>query len=261
MDISQLASRLREGRLFHSYIITGADSGAIEDAANLVAQAAVCSGDPPLPCGKCRDCRKALRGIHPDISHVELAKDAKEHTVDSMRVLRAAAYVSPNEGSRSVYIIHAADAMNVQAQNAMLKVLEEPPGHVVFILLANNPERLLPTVRSRCETVRLVTASGSIQDDDTQAAALLEDLLSGDPLIICQACLTLEKLSRLEFTTVLDRLRRYLAISGINMEPVAVSRARKIFDTASKYLEANVSSGHVSGLIMAGFVDPDHFDK
>lgn len=260
MDLSQLSSRLREGRVFHSYIVSGPNEAAREEAAGLIARAAVCTGGPPLPCGRCRDCRKALSGVHPDITHVRLGKGSREHSVDSMRAVRAASYVAPNEGARSVYIIHDADAMNIQAQNAMLKVFEEPPGQAVFILLAENPQRLLPTVLSRCETLRLSPGAGDKPQADSEDKWLLESLLSWQPLSVSRACLSLEKLSRTDFLDLLDRLRRLLVLSAGSAGPRAVSAAARIFDRAQEYLEANVSSGHVAGLLMAGFIDPDHFE-
>lgn len=251
MDLTQLSYRLRDGRLFHSYIVTGADQQCRDEAAMMIAQAGVCTGQTPL-CGVCRNCKKAQEGIHPDISHLRPEKGAKEITVDAMRAVRAAASVIPNEGTRSVYIIHQADTMNTGAQNAMLKVFEEPPDHALFVLVAENPERLLQTVRSRCQVIYLTPASREDAKESGQGAdALLEALLSGSPLDIAKASVPLEKMSRVELSELLVNTRRQLIVKAGSISPDRLAHLAEILNKADKYLDANVSSGHVSGLIMA----------
>ena len=251
MDLAQLASRLRSGRLFHSYIVTGASQQLRDEAAMLIAQAGVCTGQHPL-CGVCRDCRKAQEGIHPDISHLRPEKGAKEITVDAMRAVRAAASVMPNQGARSVYIVHQADAMNTGAQNAMLKVFEEPPEHALFVLAAENPEKLLPTVRSRCQVIYLTPASqDAAVTGSHEADALLEALLSGNTLDIAKASVPLEKMNRIELSQLLADVRRQLIIKADSVPSSKLTRLADALNKADRYLDANVSPGHVSGFIMA----------
>ena len=254
MDLTQLAERLKNGRLFHTYLVTGASQPLQERAGELIAQGGVCTGTPPIPCGTCRDCVKAAHGIHPDITHLRREKDAREFTVDAMRALRSAASVMPNEGRRSVYVIHQADTMNIQAQNAMLKVFEEPPAHAMFILLADNPQRLLPTVRSRCQEI-LLSQESSVPPAEAskQASSQLERLLSGNLMEITAAAVEMEKLGRSDFISLNDQLLGELAIRARSIPLDKLSGAAQILQTAGKYLDANVSSGHVAGLIMAGF--------
>ncbi len=130
---------------------------ALSEAEKLAA-AAVCSGVGARPCGKCRDCRKAAEHVHPDIITVSRLLDDKgrpkrEIGVDQMRDVIADAQVLPNEAARKVYIIDRAETMNAAAQNAALKLLEEPPAGAVFLLCTTNAMQLLPTVRSRCAEV------------------------------------------------------------------------------------------------------------
>ena len=144
-------------RLSHAYILSAQSREEGIRTARRLAAAAVCTASGPVPCMKCRSCRKVAEGIHPDVISVarlvdDKGRQKKEITVDQVRRMAADSYVLPNEAARKVYIIEDADMMNVQAQNAALKLLEEPPAGVMFILCAENAQLLLPTVRSRCAT-------------------------------------------------------------------------------------------------------------
>ena len=141
--------------LAHAYILVSPSPEERNSAAERLAAAALCSGRGELPCGLCRDCRKVREGIHPDLIRVSRLSDDKgkkkrEITIDQIRAVVADSVVLPNEAGRKVYLIEDADTMNVPAQNAALKLLEEPPGGVIFLLCAANAQTLLETVRSRC---------------------------------------------------------------------------------------------------------------
>ena len=140
--------------LSHAYLITGGSEDSRKDLARRMASAYLCTGHP-VPCGVCRHCRKVAGDIHPDVQWVTPEADKREISVDQARALRADLYVTPNEGARKVYIISPADALNPAAQNALLKSLEDGPAYGAFLLLAEQPGRLLETVRSRCETLAL----------------------------------------------------------------------------------------------------------
>ena len=143
-------------RIPHACLICASSAEAALDKARELASRAVCSGTGLLkPCGACRDCRKVAAGIHPDVITLTRAADDKGRqkqniTVDQIRALSADAIVLPNEAKRKVYIIDGAETMNPAAQNAALKLLEEPPAAVVFLLCTVRPMQLLETVRSRC---------------------------------------------------------------------------------------------------------------
>lgn len=252
MDLTDLKSRLASGKIFHAYIVTGGGDGARESAGELIARAAVCSASSGAPCGVCRDCVKALRGVHPDIELVE--KTAREHSVDSMRAVRGRAAVMPNEASRSVFVIREADAMNQQAQNAMLKIFEEPPPHAVFVLLAENPQRLLATVRSRCETVNLAPEeSRAFVESEPLAAAVIDAAAAGDGLALVRALGPVDKLGREampEFTGALRRLalEKY---TGGGISDRELEDLTETLDKVDKMSAVNVSAAHISGLLLA----------
>ncbi len=101
-------------------------------------------------CGSCESCIKIAAGSHPDLKTISLDKDSKYIKIDSIRFIRQDANVLPNEGDFKVYIIKFADCMTVQAQNAFIKILEEPPRGVIFILLCESVNSLISTIISRC---------------------------------------------------------------------------------------------------------------
>lgn len=149
----RLTEGLRSGRMSHSYLLTGPEGSGKRTLARLLAAAMECRGTP-RPCGVCPACRKVLSGNHPDVITVD-DPEHKQVPVDCIRAARSELFIRPNEGEKKVLLIPRAGDMNPAAQNALLKVLEEPPSYGVFLLLAPSPEALLPTIRSRCAHLRL----------------------------------------------------------------------------------------------------------
>lgn len=146
------------GRLPHAIVLSGAVGSGRHTAAKEIAQAMVCSRREQAPCGVCPNCRKAEQGIHPDViglnRFLEGADLGKETRVYAVRAIREDAQIRPNEADCKVYIID--QPMNVQAQNAMLKLLEEGPAYARFLLLTENSDSLLETIRSRCVQLHTV---------------------------------------------------------------------------------------------------------
>ena len=148
-----LSAARRKGRLSHFYLLSGPRGSGKHTLAGLIAAAMLCA-EPDGPCGVCRSCRKVLGGSHPDYITVD-APDKKIIPVQLVRDIRADVYIKPNEGARKIYIFPRAQDLNTEGQNTLLKILEEPPSYGVFLLLTDNPEKLLPTVRSRCVELKL----------------------------------------------------------------------------------------------------------
>ena len=114
-------------------------------------------GKQSLPCGKCLACRKIAEGVSPDVTFIRRAEDRATLGVSIIRDLREDLYIAPNENEKKVYIIEEADRMTDEAQNALLLSLESPPPYVVFLLLTQNVDSLLETIRSRAPVLRLQT--------------------------------------------------------------------------------------------------------
>jgi len=168
-----LRRALATGSLGHAYLFTGPPGVGRQVLALTLAMAVNCERIQPgvtpeaetAPCGQCRSCRHIQRGIHPDVRVISLAAQAAEAerkgtrntsiTIETIRDLKDEAYQRPNEGRKRVYLIAEAEALNYASVSALLKVLEEPPPHVLFLLVAPNAEAVLPTIRSRCQSVAL----------------------------------------------------------------------------------------------------------
>ncbi len=149
-----LSAAIDSGRLPHALLIEGPAGSGKRMLAHLVAKAAVCT-EQEKPCGTCAQCLKAETG-HADITVLQGDGSAKSLSVAIIRELREQAAVVPNEASHKVAIIADAGCMNVQAQNALLKILEEPPPYMVFVLTAKSRTAFLPTVQSRCVCVSVL---------------------------------------------------------------------------------------------------------
>lgn len=152
--IDRLSKLMESGRFPHALIIEGEEGIGKKTLAKDIACALVCRGDDK-PCGECSQCKKAIAAIHPDISEYIPAGTANSFHVDTVRNIINDAYVQPNEADYKIYILANAHCMNQNAQNALLKILEEPPKYVVFILTTNSKSALLSTVLSRSVCVSL----------------------------------------------------------------------------------------------------------
>lgn len=156
--IGHIKSEVKCGNIGHAYIIEG-DSGVGKlNFAISFAAALLCEGDSSsLPCGECSPCKKVLSNSHPDLKIIDRGERATIG-VDSIRALRSDAHVIPSEAEKKIYIIKDADTMTVQAQNAFLLTLEEPPAYVVYLLLCRDASAMLETIRSRAPSLRLCPA-------------------------------------------------------------------------------------------------------
>ena len=148
-----LTRSLSKGHVSHFYLISGPEGSGKHTLAKLLGAAILCQGEDK-PCGRCTPCRKVMDGSHPDFITVD-DPEKKTVTVDLIRQARADVYIQPNESEYKIYMFPRAQDMGLPGQNALLKILEEPPKYGVFLLLTDNPDKLLPTVRSRCTELNM----------------------------------------------------------------------------------------------------------
>lgn len=146
-----LQAGIRRGSISHFYLISGPRGAGKTTLARLLAAAILCKEDG-RPCLQCTACRKVMADTHPDFITVS-DPDHKTVPVDTVREIREDMFIRPNEAEKKIYLFP--QALNESGQNALLKILEEPPAYGVFILLSENPENLLVTVRSRSTQLRL----------------------------------------------------------------------------------------------------------
>ena len=149
-----LTGSIGRGRVSHFYLLCGPVGSGKHTLAQLMAAAILCK-ESDKPCLRCNSCRKVMANTHPDFITVD-DPEKKTVPVELIREARADIYVQPNEADRKIYLFPRGQDMGIPGQNALLKVLEEPPAYGVFILLTDNPEKLLPTVRSRCTELKLL---------------------------------------------------------------------------------------------------------
>lgn len=161
---------IEKNRLAHAVILEGTDRNTRFLAAQEIAKALLCTG-ADKPCGNCSSCRKVENGHHPDLHILQKENGSSMIKVDAIRELKAAACVLPNDADKCVFLIREAQDMNIQAQNALLKILEEPAAHVSFILTVNSKSSLLETITSRATAYFLGEERPDDITDEKQASA------------------------------------------------------------------------------------------
>ncbi len=238
---SALSQAQQAGKLAHSYLLCGPAGAGKHSLALQLSAALQCRSPQGAPCGRCAACRKVFAGTHPDVIFCVDEKH-KQFGVDRARWVCGDAYVRPNEGQRKLYIFP--QELNLAAQNALLKVIEEPPAYAVFLLLSANPQGLLPTLRSRCQELRLAPLSREILESalrsrcpgrsageyqaaialsggwlgqalqaleqsglDSRTERFAQAFAKGDRLALLELLVSMEKLKREEFCEALGNWR------------------------------------------------------
>lgn len=245
----------------HAYLLVAPVVSAREERSLALARKLLCS-QPNAPCGQCRDCRKLAAGVHPDLIWVRRQTDDKgktrrEITVDQIRAVTAEAAVAPNEAERKVYVLPEADCMNAQAQNALLKALEEPPGHACFILCTAASDALLPTVLSR--VVRVQAPAQEAAADEALlpfAEEYLSLAASGDRAALARFCMQRGALSGDEALAFVDGVKELLwrcmrGERATTLSREALFAQSELMDKAELYLRRNLGAKQIFGMLMA----------
>lgn len=156
-----LQGALSTGKISHAYIINGEKSSGKEFIAKVFAMALQCEKGEAEPCQECHSCRQALSGNQPDIIKVTHEKPNTISVGDIRIQVNGDIAVKPYSSPYKIYIINEAEKMSVEAQNAILKTLEEPPAYAVIMLLTDNVDSLLPTILSRCVVLNMKPVADS----------------------------------------------------------------------------------------------------
>lgn len=165
--LREVLKRLCAGKLFHAIVLEGDEA---ENTAIEISAACVCSSEEK-PCGVCSPCKKAFARSHPDIHISTGVGVTKSISTEEVRYIRDDTYIKPNEADKKVYILLGADKMNENAQNALLKALEEPVQDILFILVCEKSSSLLSTILSRC----IVYDLGKNKEESNEEAEKLSE--------------------------------------------------------------------------------------
>ncbi len=198
---------LDKNRLPHALLLVGPRHANVLPFAHRLMAILLCKHPETAPCGSCQACHLLIQGTHPDIHHVHQDTPNGPIKIDQIRALQNDVYQTPQLGERRFIVVEPADKLNTAAANALLKILEEPPAHTVFILIAEQTHSLPATIMSRCQQYAFASmeehdavdylAIGSSYLDDTprgqlfqQRAAIvdaLSDLVAGkvSPCAVC----------------------------------------------------------------------------
>ena len=174
--VEQLRRSAASGRSSHAYLFLGGAGAGKRLIANTFAKALQCEGEK-RPCDSCKSCHAFNHGNHPDVIYFQPLKNGKTYTIEDVgEQLLETVDLKPFQYEKKIYIIEKADTLNIQSQNALLKTLEEPPAHAVFLLLAERAEAFLPTILSRVVVMKIRPLSAeTIADYLMQAGHLAEE--------------------------------------------------------------------------------------
>lgn len=153
--IEYIKNAVSQNKVSHAYILNGEKGSGKKMLATLFANTLECEAGGAEPCYACHACKQAASGNHPDIIFVTHEKPNSISVDDIRKQVNEDIQIKPYSGKYKVYVIADADMMTVQAQNAILKTIEEPPAYAVIFLLTENADSLLPTIRSRCVMLKL----------------------------------------------------------------------------------------------------------
>ena len=209
--VKALKGALENERLPHALLFQGPVNSGQREAASELAKAIFCENKKDMePCGACYHCLQIDRNTHPDFFVLEVAEEARELKVEGIRDLISRSNFKPFSANAKVFVIDEAERMNDIAQNAFLKTLEEPLGRTVFILISSSPQQLLPTIRSRVQTLHFAPGSRD-QDADPEQRQLEKNVMeyvfyhAAEPL----KAPDLSKLDREKLAGIFDRVIQF----------------------------------------------------
>ncbi len=249
--IEVLKRSLRSGKTAHSYLFEGVSGCGRRKTALTLIQALFCKSSTDDACGVCPSCRKIDSGNHPDIHLLSPLPDKRDISIEQLREMQRELSLRPYEAPRKACIIDPAERLNANSANSLLKTLEEPPGNALIILLTENAEMLLSTVRSRCQLIRFAPLSLEHilllleRSGVSQEAATLVAPMSGG---------SLQKALELDNESLVARRENVLA----KMEKLSINQIATIFDAAEEFSGNRDATLELLDMLLSFFRDAVH---
>ena len=231
--LARIADDIKNGSFSHAHIIEGRHGSGRHTLAKTVAAALACTGGAEdLPCGECKNCRDIFEDKCPDV--ITISRDDKTSLgVEAARKLKSTLLAVPNNLEIKVYIIEDADTMTLQAQNALLLTLEEPPKNVFFLILCENSRMLLETIRSRAATLRTLPLT-----DREIASYLLGEKAAKPEKSVIDAARNLKRSSPAEFESLLIAADGSIGRAIELLSPKERAPINELRATASSFISA-----------------------
>lgn len=180
----RLGKAINNGTIPHAFLISGADGSGKRTLVKEISSALNCESEDKgcIPCHRCTSCRRIENDNFTDIKYLKKADDKATIGVGEVRLFREDMFLSSTESDYKIYVIQDAEKMTVNAQNALLKVLEEPPKGVVIFLLASSPDGILTTIKSRTQHVAMEKFEPHVIEDYLREKGLIPTLVGKDEL-------------------------------------------------------------------------------
>ncbi|GGX81290.1 DNA polymerase III subunit delta' [Litchfieldella qijiaojingensis] len=217
----KLVALQASGRMPHALLLSGPQGLGKQALAEALVRRTLCHAPGETACGRCHSCAMLASGYHPDLMRISPAEKSRQIRIDPIREVNGFVAQTAQQGGYRVIVLQPAEAMNVAASNALLKSLEEPGGRTLFVLLADTPSRMLPTIRSRCQHWSLAIPAAqeclpwlSQALGDGQDASFWLNMASGRPLLALELATPEARGLRQELHELFDALVR-------GAEPVA----------------------------------------
>lgn len=242
LDLKDVASSLKKilssNNIPHAFLFAGPKGTGKTSAARILAKIVNCEGKNP-PCDECEQCISISKGNNLDVIEMDAASN---RGIDDVRNLKESIKLSPAKAKKKIYIIDEAHMLTTEASNALLKTLEEPPEHVIFILATTNPEKLIDTVRSRATLIKFRKATIA------EIVSSLERVAKGEKIDIDKS--DLEKIAKQSNGAFRDAVKslEQISLGGSNSDITNIdeffdSLYKKDRDESLKFVETNVQSG------------------
>lgn len=261
----ELEKLMRENRVPHAVAFEGSDQEALNKAAMRISMWAVCKSASDKPCLQCAACQKMKSGNHPDVYTAKTEGKKNAVKISEIRAICADSVFKPNESDCKVYIIPSADKMEAAPQNAFLKLMEEPPQSMLFVLLCENSAGLLQTIRSRCSVFK-IGGYGVEAEAQTLANDIALALCRPKEIRLVYACAALdERQKALKALDALSEIVRAAAVYGItgttdggndlarelslNIKKRGLVRIQSVISESKDYINRNVGLTLVSAAL------------